>query len=123
MERLYREWSARVGFLMVYILEAHPADEWQMPSNVEQGVVFEQPRSDAARREAAGACCTRLKVSMPCVVDSLDNAVDAAYAAWPERLFVVGTDGRIAFATGQGPWGYRPELLEGWLVEHAGRFP
>lgn len=46
MERLYREWSDRVAFLMVYIREAHPSDEWQMPSNVEQGVVLAQPRSE-----------------------------------------------------------------------------
>ncbi len=118
MERLYREWSDRVGFLMVYIREARPSDEWQMPSNVEQSVVFEQPRTEAARAEAAGACCSRLKVSMPCVVDSLDNAVDAAYAAWPERLFVVDGKGRIAFVTEQGPWGYQPELLEQWLKAH-----
>ncbi|MCE9582550.1 MAG: hypothetical protein K8T20_08665 [Planctomycetes bacterium] len=122
MERLHREWKERVGFLMVYISEAHPSDEWQMPSNVEQGVVFEQPRSDSARQDAAGACCSRLKVAMPCVVDSLDNAVDEAYAAWPERLFVVDAAGRIAFATEQGPWGYRPELLERWLVDHSARF-
>lgn len=119
MEGIYREWKTRVAFLMVYIREAHPSDEWQMPANVEQDVVFEQPRSDAERREAAGSCCARTKTSMPCVVDSIDDAVDKAYAAWPERIFVVGPDGRIAFATAQGPWGYDPALLEAWLKSNA----
>ncbi|MCC6740913.1 MAG: hypothetical protein IT452_17875 [Planctomycetia bacterium] len=116
MDDIYRRWRDRVAFLMVYIREAHPSDEWQMPVNVEQGVVFEQPRSESARGEAAGECCSRLKVTMPCVVDALDNAADAAWAAWPERIFVVGADGRIAFATGQGPWGYQPEALQDWLA-------
>jgi len=115
MEPLYRQWKDRVAFLMVYIREAHPSDEWQMPVNVAQGVVFEQPRSEEERRTAAGACCARLTTTMPCVVDSMDNLADTAYAAWPERLFVVGADRRIAFATAQGPWGYDPALLEAWL--------
>ena len=100
---------------MVYIREAHPSDEWQLPANLEQQVVIAQPRSDAARSEVAGECCSRLKVSMPCVVDSLDNAVDAAYAAWPERLFGVDREGRIAYVGQQGPWGYKPEEVEEWL--------
>ncbi len=55
---------------------------------------------------------------MPCVVDTLDNQVDAAYAGWPERLFVVDADGKIAFAGKQGPWGYKPAEVQRWLEEH-----
>ena len=106
---------------MVYIREAHPSDEWQVDTNLSDNVVFAQPTSAAARHDAAGACCTRLKFSMPCVVDSLDNAVDAAFAAWPERLFGVDAKGRIAYAGAQGPWGYRPEELEEWLNRNAGK--
>ena len=120
METLYRQWKDTVAFLMVYIREAHPSDEWQMAINLEQDVVFEQPRSEAERRVVAGSCLLRLGTAMPCVVDSIDNLVDHAYAAWPERLFVVGTDGRIAFGSAQGPWGYDPALLGAWLQDHAG---
>ena len=52
---------------------------------------------------------------MPCVVDSMDNAFDKAYAAWPERLFVVGVDGKIAYAGGQGPFEFKTEELRQWL--------
>ena len=100
---------------MVYIREAHSSDEWQLPANVQEKVVFAQPLSEAARSEVADEFCSRLKVSMPCVVDSIDNAADAAYAAWPERLFGVDREGRIAYVGQQGPWGYKPEEVEEWL--------
>ena len=45
----------------------------------------------------------------------MDNAVDKAYAAWPERLFVVGVDGKIAYAGGQGPFEFKTEELRQWL--------
>jgi hypothetical protein len=57
---------------------------------------------------------------MPCVVDDMDDTADNAYAAWPERLFVVGADGRIAYAGGQGPFGFSPEEVGRWLREHVG---
>ena len=86
-----------------------------MPVNEEQGVVFEQPKTFGRRADIAGQCCERLKLTMPCVVDSIDNAVDEAYAAWPERIFIIGVDGRIVYAGGQGPFGFKPDEAEKWL--------
>ncbi len=86
-----------------------------MESNEKQDVIFEQPTTKARRGEIASRCCTTLNLTMPCVIDGMDNAVDEAYAAWPERLFVVSVDGRIAYAGGQGPYGFDPKALERWL--------
>jgi len=33
-----------------------------------------------------------------------NNAASEAFAASPERIYVVGVDGRIAFKGGPGPW-------------------
>jgi hypothetical protein len=52
---------------------------------------------------------------MPCVVDGMDNKVGEAYAAWPERLYVVDPSGKILYAGGQGPKDYKPKELEQWL--------
>jgi hypothetical protein len=46
------------------------------------------------------------------VVDGVDNAVASAYGGWPERLYLIGRDGRVAFQGGEGPFGFRPEELE-----------
>jgi len=45
-------------------------------------------------------------------VDTMDNQVDGLYAAWPERIFVVDRQGKIAYAGRQGPWGFKPEEAE-----------
>jgi hypothetical protein len=49
---------------------------------------------------------------MPTVVDGIDNAVASAYGGWPDRLYLVGADGRIAFQGGEGPFGFKPDELE-----------
>jgi hypothetical protein len=38
-----------VEFYAVYIQEAHPSDIWQMGSNIREGVVFRDPRTDTER--------------------------------------------------------------------------
>jgi hypothetical protein len=49
---------------------------------------------------------------MPAVVDKLDDAVNQAYGGWPDRLYLVGKDGKIAYAGGQGPFLFKPDELE-----------
>ena len=39
--------------------------------------------------------------------------VNKAYAASPTRLYLVGQDGRVVYAGGLGPWGFRPAELKG----------
>ena len=51
----------------------------------------------------------RLDLSLPLVLDEMDNRVSAAFAAWPERLVLVGADRRIAYPGRPGPWGFSPE--------------
>ncbi len=50
-----------------------------------------------------------MKLSIPGVVDDLKDTASAAYAAWPDRIFVVGTDLKIAYAGGRGPGGFKPD--------------
>jgi hypothetical protein len=45
-------------------------------------------------------------------VDEMDDAVMTAYAAWPERLHLVGCNGRVLYVGGLGPWGFKPEELQ-----------
>ncbi len=109
-----------MAFYFVYIREAHASDEWQMDDNIKEDVVIAQPKNEAERKGAALSCSTRLKLSMPLLTDRIDNRVDALYAAWPERMFVIGRDGKIAYAGKQGPWGFKPEVVADWLKTNVG---
>jgi hypothetical protein len=73
------------------------------------------------RVQNAEICLTALKLSVPTVIDREDNAVNVAYAGWPDRMYVVGVDGRIAYRGGPGPKGFKPEEVEDWLKKNLPR--
>jgi myo-inositol-hexaphosphate 3-phosphohydrolase len=101
-----------VHFLAVYIREAHPEDGWIIPENRRTGIVVYDAATDEERQAAAATCAVSLRLRMPIVVDGMDNGVAAAYGGWPDRLYLIGADGRIAFQGGEGPFGFRPDELE-----------
>jgi hypothetical protein len=100
----------------VYIAEAHAADEWQMPANLEDGAVITQQTTLDERRETARESAERLALGMPLLIDEMDNRASTAFAAWPERLVLVAPDVRIAYPGSPGPWGFSPEEAEARLV-------
>ena len=65
--------------------------------NVREKILFEQPNALDDRQQVAEQMCSVLKLSLPTIIDSLDDKVNQAYAAWPDRLYLVGRDGKIAF--------------------------
>jgi hypothetical protein len=70
------------------------------------------PKTIEERREAASQCETSLEYGIRTYVDEMDDAVNKAYAGWPTRLYLVGLDGRIVYAGGMGPFGFRPNELK-----------
>lgn len=107
LQDLYAQYSDRVQFLAIYIREAHPTDGWSFPGNVK----FEDPKTIEARREVAGQCESAALHGIPTLVDEMDDAAMTAYAAWPDRLYMVGLDGRVVYAGGRGPFGFKPQEL------------
>ena len=91
-----------------------------MESNAQEGICIPQHTSFVERLAAARLCEQRLKLTIPTLVDAMDNAVSRQFAAWPERIYIIGTDGRIAFKGGPGPYGFEPnaaaEALEALLA-------
>jgi hypothetical protein len=116
---LYKKYKDRVEFFVVYIREAHPSDGWATKGNERMGIAIPDPKNWAERADIARTACVKLDISMPCIVDELDDAVNKAYAAWPDRLYVVDKDGRIAVKGGPGPRGFAPSVLEAerWLAK------
>ena len=97
---------------MVYIGEAHPSDAWQVPNNLRDDVIFSSPANADERAALANVCVTRLSIELPAIVDHFDDSTDSAYSGWPERLYLVDREGRIAFKSRPGPFGFKPADLE-----------
>ena len=93
----------------MYIEEAHPTDGWLTPDNVADGVLVEQPETYLEREELAHACTSALDITIPTVIDKIDNAVELAYAGYPDRIFIVDTGGAVSFKTKPGPIGFVPQ--------------
>ncbi len=102
----------QVEFRLVYIREAHAVDSKSPMGPVGERVI-EEPVSVAERIQLAKECCVALKLgSLPMAVDGLDDAASRNYAAWPDRLFLVDTEGRFSFVGAPGPKGFDPAALE-----------
>jgi type I thyroxine 5'-deiodinase len=86
--------------------------------NEHEAVLYRQHRSLDERIEVGQACMLKMALEMPAVVDEMDDAVARAYAAMPERLYLIGTDGRVAYKGGLGPMFFRPAEWEQQIEAH-----
>jgi Iodothyronine deiodinase len=93
LEALRDRYRDRVAFLVVYIREAHPEDGWVLESNRREGIALADPALPGERAGAAEACAVHLRITMPVLVDGLDDEVARRYGAWPDRLYLIGADG------------------------------
>jgi len=103
---LYEAYGDKVAFYVVYIQEAHPTDLWTTVSNTKDGVLYSSPRSNDERTATASACVRNLGIRMPALLDGIENTTERAYTGWPDRLYLIGTDGRVKFKSLPGPFGF-----------------
>jgi len=118
---LYAMYHQQVQFLNIYIREAHPVDGWWFGKGLPRLMLklsgskaatdIYDPKTIEERRAAAGRCETSLQYGIRTYVDEMDDAVNTAYAAHPTRLYLVGLDGRVVYAGGLGPFGFKPAEL------------
>ncbi len=112
LHEMWERYRDRVDFLVVYIREAHPEEGWVIQMNRDQDIAIHDPTTDAERSAVAATCAIRLQIRMPVVVDVVDDEIARAYGALPDRLYLVGRGGRVAFRGEPGPFDFKPETLE-----------
>ena len=95
MEEIYARFKDQIEFLVVYVQEAHPSDGRQTDSNIEEGVIFRQHQSYQERSEVAATCSLDLNMTLPVLVEEMDNNIDEAYSSAPERLYLVDVEGKV----------------------------
>lgn len=91
-----------------------------MESNRKEQFVFNQPRSIEERRTLAKLLPERLKYRLRVALDPIEGPAEKAYAAWPERIYVIGVGGRIEYKARPGPFGFKPDEAEASLKQVVG---
>ena len=114
---MWEKYGDRVDFVVVYIREAHPEEGWVVNPNRDEGIEINDPTTTDERLEVASVCAIDLKIRIPVVVDEVDDTIASAYGALPDRLYLIGTDGNVAYQGEPGPWGFDPDKLETAIAE------
>ena len=122
LKELIQTYSDQTQFLPIYIREAHSVDGWWVGGGIVGKLVKRfspnvaldvyEPQTIEERRAVAARCQTAIQYDIRTYVDELDDAVSKAYAAKPTRADLVGLDGRVVYAAGVGPYGYKPAELK-----------
>src|SRR5947208_499625 len=104
---MYEKYKDKARIYVVYIREAHPTDGRQVPINVKERILVPDPKTLEERQKVAEEFAEQFKVSIPILVDTLDDKVEKAYAGWPDRMYVIDAKGKIAYKGGPGPGGFK----------------
>lgn len=116
-----KKYGRDIEFLLVYVREAHPSDGWQVPRNEKEGVLLESAKTYAQKEDHATSCTRTLGIEFTTVVDGMDNAVESAYTAWPDRYYLIDAQGAIVAKGAPGPAGFKAPDIEAAIVKLLGR--
>ena len=119
MEQMYQDYRDIAEFYIVYISEAHAEDD-KYPVGYARELGIKEHKTFGQRCKVADKLVLDKKLTIPCLIDGMDNAVADAYQAWPDRIYLVRKDGRLGVAAGRGPWGFKPALRKAgtWLASY-----
>ena len=112
VDSIRERYKDRATFVMVYVREAHPTDGWSMQSNARFGVAAKQPKSYEERVEVCELFRKMVKPGMKMVVDDINDPAGTAYSGMPARLYVIDTNGKVAYKSGRGPFGFKAGEME-----------
>lgn len=99
-------------FIYIYIEEAHASDGWKFANNYD--IKHHRTIED---RIAAARVLNDLKPHCPVFVDNMSGEANRLYGALPDRFFII-LDGIIVFEGKLGPWRYKPQEVNDWLVKY-----
>jgi hypothetical protein len=110
VEPIYERFKADANFLMVYVRETHPTDGWNLGVDVKQPTTYEE------RVSVAQQFYKKVTPTLPVLVDEMNDPAGHAYSGMPSRLYVIDTQGIVAFKNGRGPFGFKTGEMEQALV-------
>lgn len=113
LQKAYDAFKDRADFVWVYIREAHPSDGFRPARHVS----IEQPGTFGRREEVAASCASHFKLTIPVLVDDMEDSVAKAYNAFPDRLFILSANGTIAYRGDRGPRGFKVDEMHAALAK------
>ncbi|MEO8658141.1 MAG: tetratricopeptide repeat protein [Bryobacteraceae bacterium] len=102
LNTLAAKYQNKANFLLIYVQEAHSEADWQSSQNQREGVNLRPARTFEEKTQHASLCTRKLQVKFLSVVDGMDRVVESAYHGWPSAIYIVGTDGHIAWRSRLG---------------------
>jgi len=119
--KLRENFSEVADFVTIYIAEAHPAERGHFRVGGDGGNydidthanIADRLNAATTLREEAGEALKGCKI----LVDPMDDRANIAFAALPERLYVV-QDGQIIYQGGLGPFDYKISEVEAFLAKN-----
>ena len=119
MEQMYQHYKDIAEFRIVYIKEAHAVDSHRAVSYaIEEGI--NQPKTYTDRCLIAEMLVQTGTLTIPMIIDTIDDRVNGLYQGLPSRVFLVRSDGILGVAAERGPWGFPPALEQAgkWLAQY-----
>lgn len=97
-----------MDFHLIYLKEAHASDS-RRPS---RKVIIKQHTTLEERTTAAKGCVADLKLTIPLLIDDMENTVGDAFHGHPDRLFILSPDQTIVYRGDRGPRGFNVQEMK-----------
>lgn len=96
MEQLKNQMGGVATFLVVYTKEAHPEGGWEVDRNKDEKISADVHKTASDRKAAANKAKQVLKITIPMMMDDMEDSAAKGLGAGENSLVVIGKDGRIA---------------------------
>jgi type I thyroxine 5'-deiodinase len=112
-----------VAFLVIYIGEAPSVGtSWRVPNSLKDHVILTSPANEEERMAVAEAVRHEARDRGACARRSTSTMRPSApTTGWPERLYLVDRDGRVAYRACRGrsdsSWGISTPPFDRWWSE------
>lgn len=107
IEKLYDDYKDKAHIYVIYIREAHPVGGPRRPP---EEFKITDPKTLEERQRVAREFAAKVGLTVPILVDAMDDQVERVYAGWPDRIYVIDGQGKIAFKGDPGPRGFPPAI-------------
>jgi Spy/CpxP family protein refolding chaperone len=95
LEQLNRQYGNRIHPLVIYTRENYPTGGWEVDRNKDEGIAVKQATTLDERITQARKTRDALKLSVPMLIDSMDDLAANAYGGQSNAAILIGRDGKI----------------------------